>query len=330
MAASSRPSRCVSVTFETGYISESDDDDDDFHVTMQEFSDDEDMSPVVKREESTPAFTLAAPSPMDDFDSSDGGYSIARTPTPGLSSAGHDAAPCRLVDHAWDMFGGFVDESPFHSYSGLTAGGLHAWDSQHMIKHERADQGWSRAPSPDFAERAHRLMGPSPLDLSALSSGAVSPAAYVIDNSETNTQEGSSSSTRSSLSSASSGLTLSIPTTPSYEVGDPLSRRSSAASSPLHHHPLILYSPCLSPTADMDRPLKCGLAHRYIFPHEDAAAEEEKLAESLEVQELERRLLDFGDDSEVDILGGPLDHHETTTTVPSASPSVLYLPTLLY
>ncbi|KAG8903330.1 hypothetical protein FRB99_003433 [Tulasnella sp. 403] len=58
---------------------ESDDDEDDFHVTMNQFS--APTSSPVKIEIETDMST-AAPSPMEDFESSDGSSSIPRTPTP--------------------------------------------------------------------------------------------------------------------------------------------------------------------------------------------------------------------------------------------------------
>ncbi|KAG8992235.1 hypothetical protein FRB94_014647 [Tulasnella sp. JGI-2019a] len=323
------PERSLSLALsEMAYISESDDDEDDFHVTMQEFSDDEDMSaPVIKREESVPPSAFNSLSPIDDFDSlsSDGGASITRTPTPGLPST----AMAMVAEDSWGMFEGYtISEGPFHGPSSSFGLGIHGvpnWDvtPERILmskQRERINQGWSRAASPEFSERAHRLMGPSPLDViefDAVTSAAQSPASCVMDSSETNTQEGSSRST-----SRCPSLVLSVPpTTPLSELTDPmssasrsLSRRSSFASiSSSSHlpHPLILYSPCLSPTvSDVERPLKCGLAHRYIFPSEDSTslADDEFMMESPEVRELEGLLNLGSDDGEDDASGSVMEN----------------------
>ncbi|KAG8884462.1 hypothetical protein FRB97_004236 [Tulasnella sp. 331] len=321
------PERSLSLALsEMAYISESDDDEDDFHVTMQEFSDDEDMSaPVIKREESIPPSAFNSLSPIDDFDSisSDCGASIPRTPTPGIPST----ARALVAEDAWGIFDGYtIMDGPFHS-SSLSTHEVPNWDvSPERIlvskQRERVNQGWSRAASPDFNERAHKLMGPSPLDVidfDAICSAAPSPGSCVMDSSETNTQEGSGSTSTSRCPS----LMLSVPpTTPVSELLDPLlaaaasrsasrsaSRRSSFASttSSSQVHPLILYSPCLSPTvSDSERPLKCGLAHRYIFPSEDmsALADDESILEP-EVRELESLLNLGSEDGEEDTT---MDH----------------------
>jgi len=109
-------------------------------------------------------------------------------------------------------------------------------------------------------------------------------------------------SCRSSYSAASSPSVASmIRRTYTITDADVDSRRmslASASSRPHSPHPIILYSPALTPSSvDSDRPFKNGLAHRYLAV--DVQVDEPELLEQLaaeeEVKGLEADLLDLSD-----------------------------------
>jgi len=289
---------------------ESDDDEDDFHISMTRFQAPP-SSPIRGLLEGY-SFSSTAPSPMEDIESSNSEGSVVRTPTPPLvSSDPNDIASWSLASANVDMY---PHDMPFHSI-GMGFGG---WDTQSMpIKIEPEDQGWSRAGSPfDFAG-SHDI-DPETLSLEPGELDTIPfPASALVDALSAANSRASSVSREGSMVSMSarsirSNLSVALTSRSSLSVATPLpdghdhheSRRMSvmshSSSRPHSPHPIILYSPALTPSSmDSDRPFfKSGLAHHYLLDVQtDDMDTDEQIAG---VKELEG-LLNLGDETEVDV-----------------------------
>lgn len=338
----------VELPTESGYSSG--DDEDDFHVTMQKFN--VESSSPVKVEPDTEMLPSTASSPGEDHDSSEG--SVVRTPTPPPSLQNDIAtwslatAQMGSFDHS-----PFPSDAPFHSAVGLgfDFGG---WDfpganTQPQVainKGEMEDQGWSRAGTP-FGARfdgafltvpKDSMLTAEPMELDLAPSPAsfgegdsMSIASSFRSRAGTPWSHGGASSrppsrpvsrcgsVRSTLSrkSSRSSIIIAKNTVPLAERDvDPrrMSTMSTASAGSNSPHPIILYSPALTPSSvDSDGPLKHGLAHRYLTVAGDEDVED--MEDDVDVDELEGLLnLDGAEDVSAKALAAPPTANIVPTT----------------
>ncbi|KAG9049413.1 hypothetical protein FS837_010353 [Tulasnella sp. UAMH 9824] len=322
----------VELPTESGYSSG--DDEDDFHVTMQQFN--AESSPV-KVEPDTDMLPSTASSPGESHGSSEG--SVVRTPTP-PPSLQNDIATWSLATAQMSSFDAspFPSDAPFHSAGlGFDFGG---WDfpgnnNQVAInKGEMEDQGWSRAGTPFNARfdgafltvPKDSMLTAEPMELDLAPSPAsfgegdsMSIASSFRSRAGTPWSHGGASSrppsrpvsrcgsVRSTLSrkSSRSSIIIAKNTVPlSDREVDPrrMSTMSTASAGSNSPHPIILYSPALTPSSvDSDGPLKHGLAHRYLTVTGDEDVED--MDEDVDVEELEGLLnLDGAEDVSSKVL----------------------------